>query len=131
MVTLVYSFIYVHNIFETPRKISEPNRPFICMSQIRIKYVFLSEIWNVSLSVISEFCPSSVVTCSGCRLEIFTKTVLTWLNFWFLRLFVWAGWKHCPMFEKHHKNERHLCLETHIFTKHSQNVCLINVHMYW
>ena len=31
------------------------------------------------------------------------------------------------------QNERHLCLVSHSFTKHSQNVCLINIHIliYW
>ena len=35
--------------------------------------------------------------------------------------------------KKYHKNERHLCLVAYIFTKLSQNVCLINTNilMYW
>ena len=35
--------------------------------------------------------------------------------------------------KKHYKNEWHLCLVTHIFTKLSLNVCLINTHslIYW
>ena len=31
--------------------------------------------------------------------------------------------------KKDYKNERHLCLIAHIFTKFSQNVCLINMHI--
>ena len=31
--------------------------------------------------------------------------------------------------KKCHKNEQHLCYVTHIFTKLSQNVCLINTHI--
>ena len=31
--------------------------------------------------------------------------------------------------KKYRKNEWHLCLVAHIFTKHSQNVCLINTHI--
>ena len=30
---------------------------------------------------------------------------------------------------KYHKNQRHLCLLTHIFTKHSHNVCPIDTHI--
>ena len=35
--------------------------------------------------------------------------------------------------KKYHKNERHLCLVAYIFTKLSQNVCIIITHilMYW
>ena len=32
--------------------------------------------------------------------------------------------------KKYHKNERHLRLVTHIFTKLSQNMCLINTHIF-
>ena len=37
------------------------------------------------------------------------------------------------VWKKFHKNERHLSLVTHTFTKLSQNVCLINKHIlvYW
>ena len=31
--------------------------------------------------------------------------------------------------KKYHKSERHLRLMTHIFTKLSQNVCLVNTHI--
>ena len=38
--------------------------------------------------------------------------------------------KTLPYFwKKYHKNEKHLCLVTHIFIKLSQNVCLINKHI--
>ena len=30
--------------------------------------------------------------------------------------------------KKYHKNKRHLCFVTYIFTKHPQNECLINTH---
>ena len=33
------------------------------------------------------------------------------------------------VWKKYLKNERYLCLVTHSFTKHSQNVCLINTHI--
>ena len=33
------------------------------------------------------------------------------------------------VWKKNHKNERHLCLAAHIFTKLSQNVYLISIHM--
>ena len=70
-------------------------------------------------------------------MEILTKSTIfypkLWTEFWFSRLFVWAGWKKTLYLKKYHKNETHLRLLAHIFTKLSQNVCLINTHilMYW
>ena len=96
------------------RKILVPKGPYIRTSQTNTGNVCLSEILEVCLFVAMQ------------RLEIFakkypiiTKIILTWPDF-FLRLFVWAGQKHCHMSKKNQKNEQHLCLIAHIITKHSQ-----------
>ena len=56
--------------------------------------------------------------------------ILNWLNLaWFLivEALCLGRANHWPMSEKkNHKNEQNLCLVTHIFTKLSQNVYLIN-----
>ena len=98
------------------------------------------------LSVILEFCLLYVVCLSStaytdlCRGQKYLLKVryiiLNYPNvarFLILRLFVWTGQKHDVCLKKNHKNERHLGLVTHSFTKLSQNVCLIKTHIliYW
>ena len=41
----------------------------------------------------------------------------------------WADRQHCPMPKKYYKNERHLCLVAHIFTKLLQE-CVSNTHIF-
>ena len=52
---------------------------------------------------------------------------LTWLDFWFLRLFVCAEQKYCS--ENNITKNGFLLLETNSFTKLSQNVWLINTNI--
>ena len=60
----------------------------------------------LSVFVCSAFTAySSLCRCRGLKYllkkyRISSKIILTWPDFWFSRLFVWACRKHCPMFEK-------------------------------
>ena len=93
------------------RKVLDPNGPYISTNQTKIR--------SVSLSVILEFC-----------LPYFIQdhpNVTGFLSFETLCL---GSSKTLPyVWKKYHKNEQHLCLVTHIFTKLSENVCLISTRI--
>ena len=109
--SILFVYFYMKPVFQLflwlleEKKVLGPNEPYISTS------TNYSSIWK------------------GLKYRILSKIILTWPDFSFSRLFVSAGRKHCPKSEKNHKNERHLCLITHKFTKISQNVCLINTHI--
>ena len=58
------------------------------------------------------------------------QLILYETKFWFCRPFFWVDRQYYPISEKqYNKNERHLRLRAHIFTKLSQNLCLIDIHI--
>ena len=85
------------------RKVLDQNGPYISMSQTKIRNVYLSSaVGHLQLMQ---------------RLEIFTKKyltlskiILTLLDFLHLRLFVWAGQKHCPISEKNITKINGICV---------------------
>ena len=87
-----------------------------CMSVI-LKFC-LSSVWNEL--------PAYIRLCGGSERLLKIANWTTNLQQCFL-----TDWQHCS--KKYHKNERHLRLVTHIFSKLSQNVCLFNTHIliYW
>ena len=65
--------------------------------------------------------------------NVYYKFFLKYHNFLFVTQSFWEGRRHCPISEKNHLYEQNFCLEAYIFTKLSQNLCLINTHIltYW
>ena len=84
------------------------------------KYLSVGNSGALSAVGVCVFAPTHTRLCKGLNHSP---------NDRFSRPFSWTGRQHCPMSEKqNHKNERHLRLVAYIFTKFSQNVCLINTH---
>ena len=90
-------------------RVLDSNGPYISTRQTKPR--------NVCLLVISAFCLSPFCLLSSVvhlqptpvyvdawniyqKYHILSKIILMWLDFWFSKLFVWAGQKHCPMFTK-------------------------------
>ena len=88
-----------------------------------------------------EFCSMSTVYTTLCRgpkyLLKVRYIILVYPNvtrFLIFKVFCLGRSKTLPyVWKKHYKNWRYLCLLKHIFTKLSQNVCLIDIHisMHW
>ena len=91
----------------------------------------------LSVVVVVVVCSAFLAYISICRgLEKLLKiTFIIWnhpnvAGFLIFNTVFFAGRQHCPMSEnENNKNERHFCLISCIFTKLSQNVCLINTHI--
>ena len=91
-----------------------------------------------TLSIVLDLRPASYLPslCSLCSIywkygKLF-KLILKWpdfISFW--GIFSGQIGNTVLCLEKHHKNERHLRLVTHIFTKPSQKVCPTNIHTFW
>ena len=120
------------------KKVLGPNGSYISTSQIKLR--------NVCLSVILEFCLSSaiiiIVVCSAstalCRSQKYLLKaqyiILGYPNvarFLIFNTFFGAGCKHCPMSENNITKMNCICLVTLSFTKHSQNMCLINIYTFY
>ena len=128
------------------KRILDPNGPYISTFQKILRNVCLSVIlefclssvicrlpsvvcclWSVVYDLLSVICSTSAAYTSLCRdLKYWLKVryiILTWPNFLFSRLFLWAGRKHWSMFENNIKK-----CTAFVFgkTKLSQIVCLIN-----
>ena len=106
---------------------------YINTYQTNLRNDCLSVILFVVVGVVA---PAYTSLCIG--LEYLLKVryiILTEPDFRFATLFFFChGMKTLPyVWKVYHENGRHLRLVAHIFTKLSQNVCLINTHIliYW
>ena len=118
------------------KKVLDPNWPYISMFQTKIR--------NVCLLVISVFCLSSSVY-SVARLQPTPAYVEAWYllkvryiirnhpnltRFLIFETLCLGRAKTLTyVWKKYHKNEWHLSLVIHSFTKVSQIVCLINLNI--
>ena len=115
-----------HYFATSGKKVLDKNGPYINTSQTKMRNVCLSVILSVVVCVLAPTYTSLLTGQNYLQKVMYISLVyiLTWPNFWFSRLLVWADRKYCHMSENNIKNEQHLCLETHNFTKLSQNVIL-------
>ena len=85
--------------------------------------------------VICVLAPAYTCLCRDLKYLLkFRYSILVDLNgTGFLTVFLGRSATLSYIWKIHHKNERFLRLVAHIFTKISQNVCLVNTHifMYW
>ena len=132
---LAYFGPYVLTIFAASGKnVLDPNAPYISTFQTILR--------NVCLVVISEFClsvcsASTTYTSLCIDLKYILKVRYIILNYpnvaqflIFETLCLGRAKTLTYVLEKFHKNERHLSLVAHSYTKLSQNVCLINMHIF-
>ena len=127
----------VLNIFETSRRKGLTSKWTIYKqkSDLNKKYQLVGNFGI--MSVVYVVFGAHLAFTSLCRGLKYLLKILnsirdqpTWPDFSFLTMF-YAG---CPIFEKvYHKNKQYLWLVTYIISKFSQNLCLINTHIfiYW
>ena len=120
------------------KKVLDQIKPFINTFQINLRNVCLSVIPALCLSFL--FCEQLPVSCLYRGLAYLLKLPYIILvvpnvsGFSIFSTVFCCGMKILPyIWKKYHFNERHLRLVAHIFTKHSHNMFLINIHIltYW
>ena len=112
----------------------DKNEPYISTFHTNLRKVCLSVILEFCLSVVVGICVlAPAYTCLYRGLKYLPTIIGTLFYLIFGTIFLGRSATLPYVWKIRHKNERHLRLVAQIFTKLSQNVCLISIHIliYW